>query len=219
MRPRPAGQFSSPGAATLAGIGLLLTLWPLLAIAHIDPGSGGDGGLVSGLRHPVSGLDHVVAMVAVGLWGAQLGAPAIWVLPIAFPLVMALGGVIGVIGVPLPQVEVGIALSGIVLGTLVALSARLPLWAALGLVAIFAIFHGYTHGTAMPAYGVPILYASGFVIATGLLHLCGILIGTTHRWPNGQRLVRAGGVLVAAVGVYYLLLALGIMSAQAPVAH
>jgi urease accessory protein len=215
MSPGPSRHGQYAGTAALAGVTLLVALWPLLAAAHIDAGGGGDGGFVSGLRHPVSGLDHVVAMVAVGLWGAQLGAPAIWVLPVAFPLVMAFGGVIGVIGIPLPQVEAGIALSGIVLGTLVALSARLPLWAALILVAIFAIFHGYTHGTALPAFGVPILYASGFVIATGLLHLSGILVGTTYRWPTGQRLVRAGGVLVAAVGVYYLLLHLGIIETRA----
>jgi urease accessory protein len=186
-------------------ITLLLALWPLLAAAHIEAGGGGDGGFVAGLRHPVSGLDHVAAMVAVGLWGAQLGAPAIWVLPVAFPLVMALGGVMGVIGIPLPQVELGVALSGVMLGTLVAFAVRLPLWAALSLVAIFAIFHGYTHGTALPAFGVPILFASGFVIATGLLHLGGILIGTTRRWPGGDTLIRAGGVLVAAVGLYFLL--------------
>lgn len=192
-----------PSAGATA-ITFLLALWPLLAAAHIEAGGGGDGGFVAGLRHPVSGLDHVAAMVAVGLWGAQLGAPAIWVLPVAFPLVMALGGVMGVIGIPLPQVELGVALSGVMLGTLVAFAVRLPLSAALILVAIFAIFHGYTHGTALPAFGVPILFASGFVIATGLLHLGGILIGTTRRWPGGETLIRAGGVLVAAVGFYFL---------------
>ena len=194
---------TQPSAGAIA-ITLLLALWPLLAAAHIESGGGGDGGFVAGLRHPVSGLDHVAAMVAVGLWGAQLGAPAIWVLPVAFPLVMALGGVMGVIGIPLPQVELGVALSGVMLGTLVAFAVRLPLWAALALVAIFAVFHGYTHGTALPAFGVPILFASGFVIATGLLHLGGILIGTTRRWPGGEILIRAGGVLVAAVGFYFL---------------
>jgi len=104
---------------------LCLLLWPALVVAHVAPGSGGDGGLVSGLLHPITGLDHVVAMIAVGLWRAQLGAPALWVLPIAFPLVMAVGGMLGVTGVPLPFVESGIAVSGIVLGLMVAFAVRL----------------------------------------------------------------------------------------------
>jgi urease accessory protein len=185
-----------------------LSLWPVLAAAHIEAGSAGDGGLVSGLQHPISGLDHVVAMVAVGLWGAQLGAPAIWVLPIAFPLIMAVGGVLGVTGVPVPNVEVGIALSGVVLGLMVAFAVRPPLWLAMLIVAAFAIFHGHSHGSALPAFGVPILYASGFVIATGLLHLCGILIGVTNHWQGGEALIRGGGVLIALTGFYFLYLQL-----------
>jgi len=189
-------------------LSVLVSLWPLLAVAHIEVGSAGDGGLLSGLRHPVSGLDHVVAMVAVGLWGAQLGAPAIWLLPISFPLVMALGGLLGVIGVPLPQAELGIALSGVCLGLVVALKVRPPLALALVLVAVFAIFHGHSHGTALPAFGLPLLYATGFVVATGLLHLSGILIGSTNRWPGGELLIRVGGVVVALVGAWFLMLQL-----------
>lgn len=189
-------------------LSVLASLWPLLAVAHIEAGSAGDGGLLSGLRHPVSGLDHVVAMVAVGLWGAQLGAPAIWLLPIAFPLVMALGGLLGVIGVPLPRVELGIALSGVCLGLMVALKVRPPLALALVLVAVFAIFHGHSHGTALPAFGVPLLYATGFVVATGLLHLSGILIGSSNRWRGGELLIRVGGVVVALVGAWFVMLQL-----------
>ncbi len=187
-----------------------LAFWPVWAAAHIEAGSTGDGGFVSGLQHPVSGLDHVVAMVAVGLWGAQLGAPAIWVLPVAFPLIMAFGGVLGVIGVPVPKVEVGIALSGVVLGLMVAFAVRTPLWLAMIIVAAFAIFHGHAHGSALPAFGIPILYASGFVIATGLLHLCGIVIGATNRWQGGEALIRGGGVLIALTGAYFLYLQLGL---------
>jgi urease accessory protein len=190
------------------GIALLLAApsaaWPVLAVAHIEAGSAGDGGFVSGLQHPITGLDHVVAMVAVGLWGAQLGVPAIWVLPIAFPLIMALGGVLGVIGVPVPNVEIGIALSGVVLGLMVAFAVRPPLWMAMLIVAAFAIFHGHSHGTALPVFGVPVLYASGFVIATGLLHLCGILIGATNRWQGGEALIRGGGILIGLTGAYFL---------------
>lgn len=187
---------------------LCLLLWPALVVAHVAPGSGGDGGLVSGLLHPITGLDHVVAMIAVGLWGAQLGAPALWVLPIAFPLVMALGGMLGVTGVPLPFVESGIAVSGIVLGLMVAFAVRPPLWLAFLLVACFAVFHGHAHGTELPDFGVPILYATGFVVATGLLHLTGIGIGATGRWPAGAWLVRGGGGFVALIGGYYLVLSL-----------
>jgi urease accessory protein len=184
--------------------------WPVWAAAHIEAGSAGEGGFVSGLQHPISGLDHVVAMVAVGLWGAQLGAPAIWVLPIAFPLIMAVGGVLGVVGVAVPNVEIGIALSGVVLGLMVAFAVRPPLWLAMIIVAAFAIFHGHSHGTALPSFGVPILYASGFVIATGLLHLCGILIGATSRWQAGEAFIRAGGVLIALIGAYFLYLQRGL---------
>lgn len=189
---------------------LALLLAAGAASGHIEGGHVGDGGLLTGLYHPISGLDHVVAMVAVGLWGAQLGVPAIWLLPVAFPLVMALGGLAGVTGLPLPGIEVGIALSGVVLGLLVALAARPPLSVALLLIAAFAILHGHAHGTELPVYGVPILYAAGFVIATGLLHVSGILIGLTHGWPWGSGLVRAGGLVVLAVGAYYLLQAAGL---------
>ncbi|MCU0835128.1 MAG: HupE/UreJ family protein [Chromatiaceae bacterium] len=189
---------------------LTLLLAAGAASGHIEGGHVGDGGLLTGLYHPISGLDHVVAMVAVGLWGAQLGVPAIWLLPVAFPLVMALGGLAGVTGLPLPGIEVGIALSGVVLGLLVALAARPPLSVALLLIAAFAILHGHAHGTELPVYGVPILYAAGFVIATGLLHVSGILIGLTHGWPWGSGLVRAGGAVVLVIGAYYLLQAAGL---------
>jgi urease accessory protein len=166
-------------------------------------------GLRSGLLHPITGLDHVVAMVAVGLWGAQLGAPAIWILPITFPLVMAAGKLLGLANVPLPGVEEAVALSGIALGILVALHARPPLWVATLIVGAFAIFHGYTHGRELPHAADPLAYGAGFVIATGLLHLCGILIGLMVRWPLGERAVRACGAAIGCVGAYFLFAALG----------
>jgi urease accessory protein len=177
---------------------------PALALAHAGHGTMGSGGFLDGLIHPVTGLDHVVAMVAVGLWGAQLGLPAIWLLPITFPLVMALGGVLGVIGVPLPHAVAGVALSGVVLGAMVAFAARPALWVAAVIVAAFAIFHGHTHGTALPLSGVPLAFFSGFVISTGLLHATGILIGVLNRWPRGAQAIRAGGVLIALIGAGYL---------------
>ena len=150
------------------------------------------------------GPDHVVAMVAVGLWGAFLGAPAIWLLPIVFPLVMAFGGVLGILGVPLPAVETGIASSAIVLGLMVALAARPPLWVAAVLVGAFAIFHGYAHGKELPDGANAVAFSAGFVIATGLLHLTGIAFGLLARWPAGRLAVRGAGGVIALVGVAYL---------------
>jgi urease accessory protein len=177
------------------------------ALAHT--GTGLALGLQSGLLHPVTGLDHLVAMVAVGLWGAQLGNPAIFLLPITFPLVMALGGVVGIVGVTWPFTETAIALSGIALGILVALRARPPLAVAMLLVGAFAIFHGYAHGRELPQAADPLAYGVGFVVATGLLHLCGIVIGLLVRWPLGEQAVRACGLVVGGVGVYFLLAAVG----------
>ena len=163
------------------------------------------GGFVSGFMHPLFGWDHVVAMVAVGLWGAFLGMPAIWVLPVTFPLVMTIGGALGVAGVPLPGVEIGIALSAIVLGAMVAFAVRPPIWVAAVIVATFAIFHGHAHGTELPNAADPIAYSLGFVIATGLLHLAGIAIGLVVAWPRGKDLVRACGVAISVAGVFFLL--------------
>ena len=183
---------------------LLLTLcllpWP--AEAHQEKGT--VWGFTSGFIHPLTGLDHITAMVAVGLWGAFLGAPAMWVLPVVFPLVMAFGGALGVLGVPLPGVETGIALSSVILGVCVALGARPPLWVAALIVGTFAIFHGHAHGAEMPKAANAMTYAIGFVIATGLLHLTGIAFGLLVRWPWGKKLVRLGGVAIALVGFGFL---------------
>lgn len=173
------------------------------AAAHTD-GADVTGGFLAGFLHPVSGLDHVVAMVAVGLWGAFLGQPAIWLLPVVFPLVMAFGGVLGILGVPIPSVEVGIAMSAIVLGLCVALALRPPLWVAAVLVGAFAVFHGHAHGTELPGAANAFVFAAGFVIATGLLHLSGIAFGLLARWDAGKMAVRAGGGLIALAGVAFL---------------
>lgn len=175
---------------------------PEAALAHTEGGVA--GGFVSGLLHPVLGWDHVVAMVAVGLWGAFLGAPAIWILPVVFPLVMALGAVLGILGLPLPAVEIGIAVSAVVLGALILMAARPPLWVAAVIVGLFAIFHGYAHGTELPTAANPFAYGVGFVVATGALHLIGIGFGLLVRWPSGAYAVRAGGGIVSLVGLAFL---------------
>lgn len=172
--------------------------------AWAHEGEGLSGGFVSGFLHPLFGPDHVVAMIAVGLWGAFLGAPAIWVLPIVFPLVMAFGGVLGVLGVPLPAVEAGIAASAVVLGLVVAFAARPPLWVAAVIVGVFAIFHGHAHGAELPESANAISYSLGFVMATGMLHLLGIAFGLLVRWPAGKIAVRAAGGTIALAGLAFL---------------
>ena len=201
---RPLPLFHSDTARCWAASLLLAALFPLPAMAHVAQGDI-SGGFAAGFVHPILGLDHVVAMVAVGIWGAQLGNPAAWVLPVTFPMVMALGGALGGLGVPLPGVEIGIAASAITLGAMIVMAAHPPLWGAGTLVAIFAVFHGYAHGAELPESANPISYAAGFVIATGGLHLLGIAVGLIRRWGAGSRLLRATGGLIAATGAWFLL--------------
>jgi urease accessory protein len=172
------------------------------AFAHTT--SGQANGFATGFLHPLSGLDHILAMVAVGIWGSQLGRPAIWVLPVAFPLVMSFGGALGVRGVPIPGVEIGVAASALVLGIMIALAARPPLLVAAAIAGSFAIFHGHAHGTELPRAASPLTYALGFVLATGLLHVCGILFGLVHFWPAGARVLRTAGAVIAVSGVLLL---------------
>ena len=193
---RPGTRFA---AAALVLCALAL---PGSALAHDAAGSA--SGFVTGFLHPIFGWDHVVAMVAVGLLGALLGPPAIFLLPIVFPLVMAFGGALGVTGVPLPGVEVGIAVSAIVLGLMVAAGRQIPLAVAAAVVGAFAIFHGHAHGTELPAATDALGYAIGFVVGTGLLHLVGIALGLPAHWSAGRTLVRALGGAIAVAGVAFL---------------
>ncbi len=211
---RHLGPWATCGARALAVIPALLLIATSSAPAYAH-GGGGDvaGGLVGGFLHPLTGADHVAAMVAVGLWGALLGAPALWLLPVAFPLVMAAGGVLGIAGVPLPRTEIGIAVSAIVLGLMVMFAVRAPLVVAVGIVAVFAIFHGYAHGAELPPGADAIAFSTGFVIATGLLHLAGIGLGyagieLAARWPVGRAAVRLAGAAIAVAGVIFLRAAL-----------
>lgn len=181
----------------------ILCLLPGLALAHPGHMAAG-GGFIAGVVHPLTGIDHILAMVAVGLWAAQQGRPAIWVLPVTFPLVMALGAVLAVLGMPLPAVEVGIALSVVMLGAAVLLRLGPPLAAAALAVAVFAVFHGYAHGAALPLSANALWYGLGFVAATAALHLLGITAGTVIRSPLGARLVRTGGAAIAVAGVAFL---------------
>ena len=187
--------------------GLLVAMTVLVgrpALAHIVDGSAA-GGFLGGFAHPLFGLDHVVAMIAVGLWGAFLGQPAIWVLPIAFPLVMAFGGAMAIVGVPVPGVEVGIAISAIVLGGMIALAVRARLVPAAMIVAAFAIFHGHAHGAELPPGTDAVAFSVGFVMATGMLHLTGIAFGLLTRWPIGRIGVRVAGIAIVLVGAVFLI--------------
>ena len=196
--PRPYSLYA------LSAISVLLLASP--AAAH--SGTGLPGGVAAGFMHPFSGFDHMLAMVAVGLWGAFLGRPLIVLLPVIFPAVMALGGALGIAGVPLPPVEIGIALSVLVLGAMIAGAVRAPIWLACSLVAAFAIFHGYAHGTELPSAADPIGYSLGFVLATGLLHVLGIGIGLINHRPGGVAITRSAGALIAACGAYFMVKAL-----------
>jgi urease accessory protein len=189
-----------------AALAVTILLCARMVEAHVQKGEA--AGFLSGVRHPISGLDHVLAMIAVGLWGAQLGAPAIWVLPVAFPMVMAFGGMMGLLGIPLPGAEIGIAVSAILLGAAVMFGSRPRLSIAAWLVGFFAIFHGHAHGTELPPGQSGLLYSIGFVIATGCLHGVGITIGLIHRWGWGRKVVQVAGAGVAMAGLLFLWMAL-----------
>jgi urease accessory protein len=183
-------------------LAVALMAWARDAEAHIRAGEA--TGFFSGVLHPISGLDHILAMVSVGVWGAQLGEPAIWILPVTFPVMMAFGGLLGFLRAALPAMEIGIALSMVVLGAAVMLEARPPLPVVMAIVAFFAIFHGYAHGTELPHGENALLYSLGFVVATGLLHLAGITIGLIHRWSWGERALRVAGSGVSLAGALFL---------------
>lgn len=186
----------------------------MLLIAAAGPaaahsGTGLAGGFGAGFAHPFGGFDHMLAMVSVGLWGAFLGRPLITALPMVFPAMMAVGGALGIAGVPLPPVEIGIAVSVLVLGALIAGAVRLAVLPACLIVAVFAVFHGYAHGLELPSAADPLGYSLGFVVATGLLHLVGIALGLVDRWPRGRLAMRGLGGLIAVAGGVFMASALG----------
>lgn len=180
-----------------AAAGILLP-----SFAHAHGSINEAGGFVHGLTHPISGLDHVCAMLAVGLWAVQTGGRFVWVMPLTFVGVMALGGTLPMLGISLPFVEQGIVLSVLLLGVLIAASVRLPLALAGSLVGLFALWHGHAHGAEMPALSSGITYALGFMLATSLLHAIGITFGLGMQWLVRERAVRFAGAGIALCGVY-----------------
>jgi urease accessory protein len=198
-------SFARQILSCLVAVALVL-LWTESAHAHAEAGKA--AGFVKGFIHPWSGWDHILAMIAVGIWGAQLGAPAIWLLPVMFPMVMAFGGFLGLIRIPLPGVEYGIALSAVLLGAMVLGDVHSKnkafLVCAAALVGTFGLFHGHAHGAEMEEGQSAMLYSIGFVIATGTLHACGISLGLIHRWPAGRFALRAAGAVILLGGLYFL---------------
>ena len=180
-----------------------MTVLAFAAPAEAHVGTGLAGGFVSGFLHPLTGWDHLLAMVSVGLWGAILGKPLIVALPVIFPTMMVVGAFMGILHVPMPPTEIGIALSVLVLGSVIALGYKAPVWLACVIVAIFAIFHGYAHGRELPSAADPIGYSTGFVLSTGLLHVCGIVIGLVNEHPKGKLVVKGLGALVVAAGCFF----------------
>jgi urease accessory protein len=187
-------------------IGLLtaaLTLIPAAAFAHT--GAGEVHGFVWGFVHPLGGLDHILAMVTVGIFAWQLGGRALWLVPATFVLLMAAGAALGMAGLPLPFVEFGIAASVIVLGSIVALARGAPIAVAVGIVGLFAIFHGHVHGTEMVLNAAGGAYAAGLLLATALLHAAGIALGfAIGRIADGRTPYRLGGSLVVLAGLAIL---------------
>lgn len=177
-------------------------LVPALALAH--PEGHGAHDAVAGLLHPFIGMDHLLAMVAVGLWASRLGRRAIWTLPVVFPLMMVIGAVLALLGIVLPAIEAVIATSVIVLGAAVALGVRMPVLASAALVGCFAVFHGYAHATEAPSSHIT-AYAFGFVLATLMLHATGIVIGCAMSRATGVGLHRVSGSLIALAGVGLLI--------------
>ncbi len=194
----------------LAGLFCLL---PGIAEAHLI--RNGAAGFASGFAHPLTGPDHFLAMFAVGLWGARMGGRAVWSLPVTFPLVMVVGGFLGMSGLALPGIEIGIALSIVGLGLAVVLDWRPTEWIALLFVSVFAICHGYAHGRELPIAADPADFAIGFVIATGLIHILGISTGLALDKPFGGRLARTLGGVIALAGLWFLVLAGGLSFAVA----
>jgi len=190
----------------IGGAVLMLALQSSPALAHSAKSL--SLGFVGGFLHPLSGPDHLLAMVSVGLWGAFLGRPLIYLLPVIFPTVMAFGGVLGMAQVPFPPVEIGIAISVMVLGGSILLRWSAPVWLASVIVGIFGLFHGYAHGLELPSMANPVSFSLGFVLATGLLHVLGILIGLLRERPGGERVLRGLGGVIALAGVWYLYAAL-----------
>ncbi len=180
-----------------------ILLLPSLVYAHTGAGHG--AGLLHGVGHPIGGLDHLLAMVAVGIWAAQTSGRAVWAVPATFVTVMVIGGAIGITGTAIPFIEEGIVISVLILGVFIAAALRLPLSASAAIVALFALFHGYAHGAEMPVALSGVSYGIGLVLTTAVLHLSGIFFGLSLQKAARLQTVRYAGAAIAAGGVFFLM--------------
>ena len=197
--PLPTIRMLSWRVAVSAGLATLA--WASPALAH--DGTGLAGGFAAGFLHPLSGIDHMLAMISVGLWGAFLGRPLLIALPMIFPTLMAIGAGLGMAGLPLPPVELGIALSVVTLGLMILFAVRAPVPVACLIVAAFGLFHGYAHGVELPSAADPVGYSAGFVLCTGLLHLSGIALGLLNATRAGTLALRSAGGAIALAGLLF----------------
>jgi urease accessory protein len=188
--------------STAALVALAVTALNSAAFAHV--GDHSHMTFIEGLTHPFTGLDHMLAMVAVGLWASQLGRPAIWLLPVTFPVVMAIGAAFGIGRVELPWMEIAIAASVLVLGAAVALALRPSLIISAALIALFALLHGYSHGVELPANVSALTFGIGFIASTLVLHAIGIAIGLFANRTPIRYVARTAGAAIAAIGVFLL---------------
>jgi len=182
---------------------ILLLLALLFSSTNLfaHPLLGTQSGFSNGFFHPLSGLDHILAMLAVGIWAAQMGGKAKWIIPITFVGIMSVGGMLGMNNISLPFAEIGILVSVIVLGVLILAGIRLPMLVSSILVGVFALCHGHTHGTELPSAASGVMYAAGFALTTIVLHLSGIGFGTAVNKIANEKIVKFSGALIALMGL------------------
>ncbi|MEM7617649.1 MAG: HupE/UreJ family protein [Pseudomonadota bacterium] len=188
----------------------LLLFLPQYSFAHIG-GHGHISGFWAGISHPVLGLDHLLAMVSVGIISAQIAGRAIWIIPLTFVIVMAIGGAFGMMDIGLFAIEPGIALSVIMLGLAITQGKKIAMKFILAMVAFFAIFHGYAHGLEIPQFASSWLYIIGFMLGTAILHILGVLIGIfANKFNNGATILSYSGAVIAGMGLHIILAIYGL---------
>ncbi len=181
---------------------VLFSVMSSISFAHDSHASG----FVSGFTHPIFGFDHLLAMFSVGVLSTIIGGRAIWVVPLAFVLVMVAGGFLGMEMMDgLPGIEIGIAISVVALGFSIFIGDKLPMFVGIIFVSLFAFFHGFAHGEEMPSSATPALYAFGFVLATTIIHIAGVVVGEViQKYPKGQIYLKYSGIIISCIGIWLI---------------